>query len=158
MTVSGATSPSVDVGDIEKAVTAIVTWATGNDVQQATMHRIKCTLPHGSVWLLARLAKCGPVRLSDLASALRVDNSTLSPQAHRLEREGLIVRQPDPRDGRAALLRVAPAGRKLLTRLHNARRALFAELLVGWSDADRADAAATLARLADALTSGTAEF
>ena len=141
--------------DIEQAVTAIVIWFTRNDVQHETMRRARCGVPPGSAWLLACMAKSEPVRLSDLAAALGVDNSTLTPQTQRLEREGLIAREPDPTDGRAALLRLTRSGRDLLARLHGTRRAMFAELLAGWSERDRAKAAKVLSRLAERLDSST---
>jgi DNA-binding MarR family transcriptional regulator len=144
-----------ELGDIERAVSSIVTWSMRNGVHQETMRRAKCTLSPGSVWLLARLAKCEPVRLSELAHAVGVDNSTLTPQAQRLEREGLVTREPDPSDRRAALLRVTHAGRALLARLHSARRAMFAELLANWSEQDRALVATMLSRLAESLESST---
>lgn len=147
-----STSP---VGDIEHGISAIVTWAIRNDVHQETMRRAKCALPRGHVWLLARLAKCGPVRLSDVAVGLGVDNSTLTPQVQRLEREGLVARESDPTDRRAALLGVTGAGRRLLERLHSTRSAMFEELLADWSERDRAQAAKLLTRLAERLDDST---
>ncbi len=144
---------SLDVGDIAQAITLIVAWAARNDVQQDTMRRARCRLPRGQVWLLARLASSEPIRLSDLATSLGVDQSTLTPQAQRLECDGLIAREPDPHDGRAALLRVTQAGQRLLSRLHRARRATFEELLADWSEPDRAQAAQVLNRLAGRLES-----
>jgi DNA-binding MarR family transcriptional regulator len=139
------------VGDIAQAITLIVAWATRNDVQQDTMKRARCRLPRGHVWLLFRLASSEPIRLSDLAASLGVDQSTLTPQAQRLECDGLIAREPDPRDGRAALLRVTEAGQRLLSRLHGTRRETFDALLADWSEPDRAQAAEVLSRLAERL-------
>jgi DNA-binding MarR family transcriptional regulator len=151
MSVRPAAATTSDVGQVEQAVSLIVRWATRNDVQQETMRRAKCDLPQGHVWLLARLERCGPARLSDLAVALGVDNSTLTPQAKRLERDGLIVRNADPRDRRAALLQVTRAGRGLLARLRSTRRAMISDLLADWPANQRAQAAKQLTRLAHAL-------
>ena len=151
MSVRRAAATTSDIGQVEQAVSLIVRWATRNDVQQETMRRAKCNLPRAHVWLLARLELCGPARLSDLAVALGVDNSTLTPQAKRLERDGLIVRNADPRDGRAALLRVTRAGRNLLARLRTTRRAMLSDLLADWPTNERAQAAKQLTRLARAI-------
>ncbi|MDT4904908.1 MAG: hypothetical protein QOH52_2924 [Pseudonocardiales bacterium] len=137
--------------DLEYAVSVIVAWATRNDVHQETMRRARCNLPRGHAWLLGRLEGCGPVRLGELAAVLGIDNSTLTPQTQRLERDGLVVRETDPADGRAALVRITRAGRQLLARLHSSRRALLDEQLSTWPDDDRARAAAILSRLAAAL-------
>lgn len=145
--------PDSDIGQIERAFSRIVRWATRNDVDHTMMRRAKCELPRGHVWLLARLDMCGPARLSDLAASLGVDNSTLTPQAQRLERDGYIVRLPDPADRRASLLRVTRTGKNLLTRLHTTRRAIFAELLGDWPATRRARAAAVLSELADLMES-----
>jgi DNA-binding MarR family transcriptional regulator len=142
---------SLDVSDIAQAITLIVAWATRNDVQQDTMRRARCRLPRGHVWLLARLASSEPTRLSDLATSLGVDQSTLTPQAKRLECDGLIARETDPHDRRASLLRVTRAGHQLLCRLRSARQATFDALLEDWPETERAQAAAVLNRLAERL-------
>jgi DNA-binding MarR family transcriptional regulator len=153
--VDDALCASLSTAEIERAVSEIVFWSVRNDVQQETMRRAKCRLPRGTVWLLARMAKSEPVRLSDLSNSLGVDNSTLTPQAQRLEREGFIVREQDPADGRAALLRVTRTGRALLGRLHRTRCAMFDEVLGDWPDRERARAAAVLSSLARTLEAST---
>jgi DNA-binding MarR family transcriptional regulator len=136
---------------IESALRAVITWSVRNDVQQETMRRTKCDLPPGSIWLLHRINEAGPVRLTELATMLGVDASTMTPQTKRLEREGLIARRPDPSDGRAVLLSVTRPGRALLERAQSVRRSMLGELLTGWSERDLASAARLLTRLADSL-------
>jgi DNA-binding MarR family transcriptional regulator len=147
--------PESDIGQIEQAVSRIATWANRHDVQQATMRRAKCELPRGHLSLLTSLDDRGTARLSDLAESLGVDNSTLTPQAKRLEREGLIVRAADPSDNRASLLRVSRAGKNLLSRLGATRRAIFSELLADWSSAKQSRAATMLNQLASSLEAST---
>jgi DNA-binding MarR family transcriptional regulator len=91
------------------------------------------------------------VRIGDLARVLGVDSSTLTPQAQRLERFGFVSRTRDPRDGRAVLLSITRAGRAVLDSMRLTRRALLAERLRGWSEEERAQAAAILARVAEDL-------
>lgn len=140
-----------EIGRIEQAIDEIVTWATRNDVHGETMKRAQCELTRTHLWVLARLDEAGAVRLSELALALGVEPSTLSPQVQRMEREGLVAREPDPNDGRASLLRLTKKGATLLRRLRKTRRTIFAELLDTWSDDERSQMAAHLARLAGAL-------
>lgn len=144
-------APPSNVVEIQHAISTIVAWSTRNDVYQETMRRAKCGLPRRTVWLLGRLAKSEPIRLSELADALGVDNSTLTPQAQRLERDGLIARKPDPSDKRAALLHVTRTGQAALARLHKTRAEMFDEILAEWTDRDRAQAARVLTRLAEQL-------
>jgi DNA-binding MarR family transcriptional regulator len=139
------------VADMERALEDIVTWLVRNDVSREAMRRAQVDLPRGHAGLLVRLNKAGPLRLGDLARVLGVDSSTVTPQAQRLERFGFVKRTRDPRDGRAVLLTVTRAGRALLDSMRLSRRALLAERLRGWSEEERAQAAAILSRVADDL-------
>jgi DNA-binding MarR family transcriptional regulator len=107
--------------------------------------------------LLARLARSEPIRLSELAVAFGVDKSTLTPQAQRLERDGLIARKPDPHDRRAALLHVTRSGHATLVRMHKTRAAMFDEILAEWPARQRAQAVTVLTRLAGQLDSWVLE-
>jgi DNA-binding MarR family transcriptional regulator len=136
---------------MERALEDIVTWAVRNDVYREALRRAEIDLPRGHAGLLARLNQAGPVRLGDLARALGVDSSTVTPQTQRLERFGFVARTRDPRDGRAVLLSVTRAGRALLDSMRLSRRALLAERLRGWTDEEQAQAAAILAKMAEEL-------
>jgi DNA-binding MarR family transcriptional regulator len=140
-----------EAGEIQEAIGTIVAWSTRNDVYEETMRRAKFRLPQGSVWLLARLARTEPIRLSELATALGVDTSTLTPRAQRLERDGLIARKPDPSDRRAALLHVTRKGQAALSRLSRTRAVMFDEILAQWPERDRGQAVKVLTRMAGQL-------
>jgi DNA-binding MarR family transcriptional regulator len=141
-----------DIGLIEQALAMIVSWGNRHDVQQETMRRVGCDLPRGHIWLLWSISRGSGARLSDLAQSFNVDKSALSPPAGRLQREGLIDREADPTDGRAAIVRVTPAGMDLLARLQSTRRAILSELLADWSAAEQAGAAAMLTKVAAVLS------
>lgn len=57
-------------------------------------------------------ALAGKKRLSqrDLAQRAAVEQPTMAATLARMERDGLILREPDPRDGRSALVRLSEAG------------------------------------------------
>jgi DNA-binding MarR family transcriptional regulator len=55
----------------------------------------------------------GRLRLSDLASSILLSQSGVSKLLDRMERSGLVHRDPDPTDGRAAFAAITPAGRAL---------------------------------------------
>lgn len=136
---------------IESALAIIVAWASRREFQQEAMRRARCDLSAGHAALLSRLGSAGPLRVGELAAMLGLDNSTVTPQAQRLERAGLITRQPDPKDGRVAMLAITDAGRQLLERLHRSRREMLLEKLRDWTPSDRAAVAAALSRLASSL-------
>jgi MarR family transcriptional regulator, transcriptional regulator for hemolysin len=57
-------------------------------------------------------ALVGKRRLSqrDLAIAAAVEQPTMAATLTRMERDGMIVREPDPQDGRSALVRLTELG------------------------------------------------
>jgi DNA-binding MarR family transcriptional regulator len=71
----------------------------------------------------------GPIRISALATAEQVRTPTMTPIVAALERDGLVTRESDTSDARAALLRATPKGARLMAE-GRARRvaALAAEL------------------------------
>lgn len=139
------------IAELERAVTVIVRWANSREVQVETMRRARCDLPVGSVSMLHRISTCSPVHPSQLAAYYGVDNSTITPRLQRLEREGFLAREPDPRDGRAALMRITPAGQRLRKRLHLARRTVLEELLHDWPTGEQDLVAGAASRLAERL-------
>jgi DNA-binding MarR family transcriptional regulator len=51
------------------------------------------------------------VTQSELAQIVRVEQPTMAQALARMERDGLIVREPDPADGRRAVVRLTARGR-----------------------------------------------
>ncbi|MFD0289419.1 MarR family winged helix-turn-helix transcriptional regulator [Streptomyces lutosisoli] len=55
----------------------------------------------------------------------------------RLEREGLVERQPDPEDGRAVLVRVTPAGEQIVRTRSEDRVRRFSQLIEALTPEER---------------------
>jgi len=136
---------------LEDSLTYLVRWATRHDVQTAVMRDAQSSLPLSHVWLLVRIASCGPCHPSDLATSFGVDNSTITPKLQRLEVEELVKRQPDPQDRRAALVEVTPSGLRLLRRLRRARAAILEDRLAAMAPSKRQAIVAALSDLAAVL-------
>lgn len=81
--------------------------------------------------VLATVARCGPVRLSELADVEGVNPTMLSRIVGKLEETGLLRRRPDPDDGRAARVEITGAGTALHARLRAERTALLTARLAG---------------------------
>jgi DNA-binding MarR family transcriptional regulator len=79
----------------------------------------------------------GPIRISALASAEQVRTPTITPIVAALERDGLVTREPDASDARAALLRATPKGARVMAEGRARRVAALAAELDGLSAADR---------------------
>jgi DNA-binding MarR family transcriptional regulator len=76
---------------------------------------------------LSTVERRGPITLGDLAAAERITPATLSVIVGRLEQEGLVVREPDPSDGRVARVRLSPGGRRLIERNRSRKTAYLAQ-------------------------------
>ena len=99
--------------------------------------------------VLAQLDMAGRLGLTELASSILLSQSGLSKLLDRMEAAGLVRRDPDPRDGRAAFAAITPRGRSLARKArhshHEFLRQTFAEAL---DDEDLAD----LARIMDRIS------
>ena len=95
---------------------------------------------------LLAFSREGRLPLSSAVARLQVHATTVTSTADRLVRDGLIVREPHPHDGRASLLALTPDGRALVER---ATVALNAEVFAapGLDAADAAELVAIVARL-----------
>lgn len=112
---------------------------THNDVSTAT----------GAV--LAIVESCPGVWTKEIAVRLGVGLSVASRHTAELVRSGLLRREPDPADGRAARLHLTETGRECLIALRSQNVDWVAAALGDWSEADVATAAQLLHRLTDDL-------
>jgi DNA-binding MarR family transcriptional regulator len=87
---------------------------------------------------LASIERLGPVTLGELAAVERVAPPTLTPVVARLESEGLVAREADPRDRRVGRLSVTRGGRQLLDRSRSRKTAFLARRLRALDPEDRA--------------------
>jgi DNA-binding MarR family transcriptional regulator len=72
-------------------------------------------LTNGQFSLLMALNRPEPPPMGPVAAVLAMDRTTLTAALKPLERRGLVVVEPDPRDRRGRLLRLTREGRRLLT-------------------------------------------
>jgi DNA-binding MarR family transcriptional regulator len=83
-------------------------------------------------------------RLCDLAERLGIDSPAVTRKVQQLEHLGLVVRSPDPLDGRASRLLLTDQGRRSIERLLDARRVWIEDMLSEWPTADRKEFARLL--------------
>jgi DNA-binding MarR family transcriptional regulator len=91
----------------------------------------------GPVKALFKLKRLGPLRVKDLAVQLRLDSTTVSRHVDDLERRGLVLREQDPTDRRAVLVRLSPRADELLDEAEVERRGKLRDGLLDWSPTDR---------------------
>jgi DNA-binding MarR family transcriptional regulator len=146
-----AAGPAAAMTDIEQALTRLIRRGNQPRVHERLAARAGVTLDRAAYAALCRVHEAGPLRLSELAARMGVDASTASRQVQQLERTGLVGRVGDPADRRASLLELTTEGDRVLARMRQARRASLAQVLGGWSAAERRTLAAVLTRLVDDL-------
>jgi DNA-binding MarR family transcriptional regulator len=70
----------------------------------------------------------------------------------KLEGQGLVVRRPNPKDGRSNLIRLTPEGRAMVAKLIPAAQGNLDQALAGVSDADLKTAKWVLYKIANNMT------
>lgn len=98
---------------------------------------------------------CGgssPMRLTDLTKTEQVSQPGITQLVTRLERDGLVERRPDPSDGRAVLVHITEAGRRIGRSRHDDRTRHLVPLIAQLTTEQRqaiANALPALIRLAE---------
>ena len=92
-------------------------------------------------------ARKGPMRLTELARNEQISQPGITQLVTRLERDGLVERRPDPSDGRAVLIHITEAGRKVGRSRHDDRTRRIAPLAAQLSPEHRQALAAALPAL-----------
>ena len=88
--------------------------------------------------VMGTLHREGPVRVTALAAATGIGQPSMTELVNRLQRQDLVTRVEDPRDGRAALITITNAGRALLDGQRRDRHDRLAELLAALTPHDEA--------------------
>ncbi len=101
----------------------------------ASPHMPRLSMPRAHLLLL--VAESGSVRMGDLSRLLGVTPRNVTTLADAIEREGLIVRRPDPEDRRAILLELSAAGDAMMDEVHAAQRSISERLFAPLNAAER---------------------
>jgi DNA-binding MarR family transcriptional regulator len=86
-------------------------------------------LTPSAAFLLNRVSREGPARLTSLAAKEGVSQPSMPQLIQRLERQGLVTRLADPDDGRVALVAITQAGQALIDDRRRTRRDRLTVLL-----------------------------
>jgi len=97
------------------------------------------------------VAGAGTVRISELATTLHNDVSTVSRQVSALVASGLLEKSADPSDGRAWVVSLTEHGRAALDRIQASRATWFQGLLTEWDGPTTEEFVGRLRELGDAL-------
>jgi DNA-binding MarR family transcriptional regulator len=108
-------------------------------------------LQPASYLMLSWLADEGPVRATSMVENFNIDKGAVSRQLQHLDELGLVVRTPDPDDGRASLVAASDDARLRLADVAEHRRKWLDEQLVDWDAQELETFATTLEKYNRAL-------
>lgn len=108
----------------------------------------------GTLMVMTRLAAHGPMRPSDLAAKLLLDQSTVSRHVAQLENSGLVERVPVADDRRAHLVQLTDQGTAAANDHIRKKVAALEGVLSAWSRDDLQTFADLLERFAHGLANG----
>ncbi|MCQ4080343.1 MarR family transcriptional regulator [Streptomyces sp. RB6PN25] len=130
---------------LEREITVFYRRARASSGEMA--RQVHPDLEPAAYGLMQRLEDAGAERATDLAAYFGVGKATMSRQLRALEELGLVSREPDPADGRAALVRLTPEGHRRFTRVRDARRERYRLRLAQWDRDDIRELARLLREL-----------
>ncbi|MEV8534834.1 MarR family transcriptional regulator [Streptomyces sp. NPDC051211] len=116
-------------------------------VKRDLARNLPADCPPGPAAVLTVLDRHGEMRLSRLSELLAVDISVTSRHVAHVAERGWIDRETDPGDGRCRILRLTPAGSRLLADIAARYTAALERALADWSTEDIAALNTLLARL-----------
>jgi DNA-binding MarR family transcriptional regulator len=108
-------------------------------------------LQPASYLMLSWLVDEGPVRASAMVERFSIDKGAISRQLQHLDELGLVVRTPDPDDGRATLVAASDDARRRLADVTEHRRKWLDEQLADWTAEELETFATTLEKYNRAL-------
>jgi DNA-binding MarR family transcriptional regulator len=135
-----------DAAALHEALSELVRVYQFRDRDRICCHDISVT----QCYALDALLRRGPSGLNELAAELYLDKSTASRVIATLERKRYVSRSPHPEDGRAIVLTVTPAGKRLCDRIRTDLIAEAKGLLEDFEPEVREGAARLILRLARA--------
>jgi len=136
---------------VETAVEALGRLFGGQRPAAARAERAGVSLARTGQRLLWNIITDGPIRISDLASAVGLTDPVTSRQVAALEADGWIERRASSEDGRVSLIQASPAGRRAGRRLRRAADEIFRDHMGDWSAGDLETLSGLLERLVEDL-------
>ena len=131
-----ATSPVLDAGELETAVGLWLRLAQQKDLREFN-RRFALTAISQLQYAALLVIEANPAcRQADLGAMLRIRQPNLVEPLESLAERRLIVRRPDPRDGRAQTLELTAAGAALLEDLRTVHEELIAAYRARLGDED----------------------
>jgi DNA-binding MarR family transcriptional regulator len=137
------------VSEIEQALTRVAYLAGRARQHERLMALAGLSLDRAATAILRNIAESEPLRPGVLAVRLSVEASHVSRQLRQLEKDGYVIRVPDPDDSRAHRIQLTDAGLAAVDRIREASRRGIEMALADWSPEDLRQLATLFHRLVD---------
>ncbi len=137
------------IADFLPYLLSVTSNAVSDRIAQQYRARFGLNIPEWRV--MAVLGDAGALTQRDLAGATRMDKVAVNRACKELEERGQIARSPNHRDGRSHHLELTAAGQAIHGEIMPLALAMEARLLGSWSEAERTQFKALLARLRDEI-------
>jgi DNA-binding MarR family transcriptional regulator len=131
---------------VVEPLAALVRWARLRCYEEIAA-RSNEKLDRSAMNILGTLKLQGPKRTSDLADILGLDRSTVSRQVAAAIDLGLVVRDEDEHDARAAMISLSDQGRAKQQKIAHAWQGIAMDLVSDWDYAEQQEIARLLAKL-----------
>lgn len=146
-----------DNSELHRALMDLVDLINRPRRDEVLLRKAGVSLERALFPLLARIGVHGPLGVVELAERAGRDHSTVSRQVAKLERLGLVRRQPDRADRRVRVAATTAAGRRMIESIGSARQQLFDELLASWSTQERKELTRLVRKVVDSAGADAAD-
>ena len=142
--------------DLSAVHTWLVLWKAGRAVETRADQSIgQFGMGRSDFGVLEALLHRGPLNPKQLGEKVLLTSGSITAAVDRLEARGFVQRQDDKQDRRARIVRLTPAGRRLIEQAFAQHRAEMEEALAGFSKEDRRVLLPLLRRLGRAAEAST---
>jgi len=117
MDASSGTSPSQEAGEVADRLHS----AAIHLLRRVRVRDVELGLSGPRLSALSVVVFGGPLTIGELAAAEQVRSPTMTRLVDGLQHDGLVTREPNPRDARSVLVRATSTGRLVLSRGRAAR-------------------------------------
>jgi MarR family transcriptional regulator, transcriptional regulator for hemolysin len=128
----------------------LTNWAGRLLVRELERHLLRIGLTPAHMPVLLALEH-GERPQKEIALSASVKQETMTGTLNRMERDGLVVRRPNPDDGRSMLVALTPLAREKLPQVEEAARAINALVLEQLTPEERAQFIGTMKKVIGVL-------
>jgi len=127
-----------DLSANEKVLMAIVRAAENfKRTHTAIFRKYGLSFPQYNVLRVLDASRNGRNKISGVSRIMLVPGANMTGIAKRLERDGFLIRKPDPRDERVTILQITTKGKRTLKNIKKEKDRSLEKLLQGFSQKDK---------------------